>query len=312
MNMSIEEILKNEYDLRKIWELRDMSASSPCYQVATSEASYMLKQVDRSDFLKIYHKAQKVLTENGLIQGRLIPTRENKLMSSAGYSLTEYVLGEAIETYNDKQFYAIVSYLRKYHQILRQVPFEETEIEEKNAWDKVKSVVFLCDQVDEIVKQFELEEKQRFLLRSAQKVLSDYMDDFNRNPKQLIHSDVGPGNVVFCGNKIQTIIDFTPEYENELYALSQFLYWTYLWEFSGTASLDRIRSTLKIYLNGEVTEEFSEGLFPYLVKACMVRLMGPMLNDAQTGVFRSSKIRKRMRALETLFDIRQQVTSIVR
>ncbi|CAH8772637.1 hypothetical protein [Paenibacillus dendritiformis] len=138
------------------------------------------------------------------------------------------------------------------------------------------------------------------------------MDDFNRNPKQLIHSDVGPGNVVFCGNSIQAIIDFTPEYENELYALSQFLYWTFLWEFSGTASLDRIRSTLKVYCNVEVPQEFSEGLFPYLVKACMVRLMGSMLNDAQTGVFRSSKIRKRMRALETLFDIRQKVTSIVR
>lgn len=312
MNMSIEEILKNEYDVREIWELRDMSTSSPCYQVVTSEASYMLKQVDRSDFLRIYHKCQKVLSDNGLIQGRLIPTQKNELMSIAGYSLMEYVPGEALETYNDEQFYAIIRYLHKYHQILRQVPFEETEIEEVNYWDKVKSVVFLCDKVDEILKQFELEEKHKFLLKSAQKALSDYMDDFNRNPKQLIHSDVGPGNVVFCGNKIQTIIDFTPEYENELYALSQFLYWTCLWEFSESTSLDRIRSTLKVYCNVEVPQEFTEGLFPYLVKACMVRLMGPILNDAQTGVFRSSKIRKRMRALETLFDIRQQVTNIVR
>lgn len=305
--MSVQEILKNEYDVCEILELRDMSKSNPCYQIVTTDTSYVLKQVDRLDFLKTYHKVQNVLNSKGLIQGRLIPTRENELMSKTGYSLIEYVPGEALEKYNDEQFFSIIKYLYKYNQILREVPFEATELEEVNHWDKVKSVVFMCHKVEEILNQFELEEKSKFLLKSAKKTLLDHADYFNRNNKQLIHSDLGPGNIVFCDNKIQTIIDFTPEYENELYALSQFLYWTCLWDFSESTSLVRIRSTLKVYLNDDVPQEISEGLFPYLLKACMFRIMGPILNDTQNGVLNMSKIQKRMTALETLFDIRHEI-----
>ncbi|NOU94337.1 phosphotransferase [Paenibacillus sp. LMG 31456] len=305
--MSIQEILKNEYDVCEILELQDMSKSSPCYQIVTAETSYVLKQVERLDFLKTYHKVQNVLNNQGLLQGRLIPTRENELMSKTGYSLIEYVPGEALEEYNDEQFISIIKYLYKYNQILREVPFEANEIEEVNNWDKVKSVVFICHKVEEILNEFELEEKSKFLLKNAKKVLSDHADYFNRNNKQLIHSDLGPGNIVFCNNKIQTIIDFTPEYENELYSLSQFLYWTCLWDFSESTSLDRIRSTLKIYFNEDVPQEIYEGLFLYLLKACMFRIMGPILNDTHNGVLNMSKVKKRMSALESLFNIRQKI-----
>lgn len=306
--MSIQDILKNEFDVCEILELRDMSKSNPCYHIVTTGTSFVFKQVDRLDFLKVYHKVQNVFNNKGLVQGKLIPTKEHELMSRTGFSLIEYVPGEALEKYNDEQFWSIIKYLYKYNQILREVPFKATELEEVNNWDKLKSVEFMCHKVEEILNQFELEEKTQFLLRSAKKALSDHTDYFNRNNKQLIHSDLGPGNIVFCDkNKIQTIIDFTPEYENELYALSQFLYWTCLWEFSESTSLNRIRSTLKVYFNNDVQQEISEGLFPYLLKACLFRIMGPILNDTQIGVLNMSKIQKRMKALEKLFEIRQEI-----
>jgi Ser/Thr protein kinase RdoA (MazF antagonist) len=80
---------------------------------------------------------------------------------------------------------------------------KQRNIEEVNNWDKIKSVMFMCHKVEEILNQFELEEKTQFLLKSAKKALSDNADYFNHSYKQLIHSDLGPGNIVFCVNNFE-------------------------------------------------------------------------------------------------------------
>ncbi|EFM10659.1 hypothetical protein PaecuDRAFT_2571 [Paenibacillus curdlanolyticus YK9] len=305
--MTFQQLLNSEYGINDVLALRDLSKSGPCYQIVTAERSYVLKQVDRLDFLNAYQKAQTVLKNHGLIQGSIIPTKTNKLMTKSGYTLIEFVPGEAIETYTDEQFCSIIKHLYTYYQILREVPFAATEIEEVNNWDKLKSVAFMCRKVEEFLQTFELDERVRWLLKRAQLVLSEHVDYFNRAPKQLIHADLGPGNIVFCDHTIKTIIDFTPEYDNELYALAQFLYWTCLWDFSESASLARIRSTLTIYCDGDVPQEMPDGLFLYLLKACMFRIMGPLLNDSQNGEINIHKLQKRMAALETLFTIRQAI-----
>jgi Ser/Thr protein kinase RdoA (MazF antagonist) len=303
--MDILESLRQKYEIGQILELRDMTKSDNCYLVVTDVKSYVFKRVGRLDFIKIYNKVQNVLNKNGFIQAKVISTRDQELMSLDGFSLLEYIPGDAVEKYNDEQFTSIVSYMNNYNKFLREVPFLPQEIEEINIWDKVKSVAFMCDSIESIIDHCCLDSSTQFLLRNARKIISKNVNYYSNNQKQLIHSDLGPGNVIFTDNKIQSIIDFTPEYEHELYSLSQFLYWTCLFDYQEHQSLNRIKLSLNTYY---AQQDYSDVLFLYLLKACLFRIMGPSLNLIKNGTFDIRKVKSRILALENLFDIQQEIT----
>ena len=99
------------------------------------------------------------------------------------------------------------------------------------------------------------------------------MDIFSEAPKQLIHSDPGPDNILFNGDSVYSIIDFTPEYENEIYSLCQFCYWNFYWRGA------EIRSDnwLNLYWQRE-TSTAEKRLFQlYMVKAALFRVAGPLM-----------------------------------
>jgi Ser/Thr protein kinase RdoA (MazF antagonist) len=216
--MDIQESLRKKYEIGQIVEVHEMSKSNRCYLIVTEQSSYVYKNVDRLDFINVYHKVHTVLNKSGFIQAKVIPTKNHELMSADGYSLFEYISGDALEKYDDEQFKTVVKFLNGYNEILRQVPFEPDDIKQVNIWDKVKSVEFMCDSIESIIDQCLLDSKVQFLLRNSRNILLDNVNYFNNVQKQLIHSDLGPGNIVFKDNKIKSIIDFTPEYEHELYS----------------------------------------------------------------------------------------------
>ena len=110
--------------------------------------------------------------------------------------------------------------------------------------------------------------------------------------------------MVFADNQVQSIIDFTPEYEHELYSLAQFLYWTCLWKAKDT-SASKISSALEIYIGSQAQAEPQLPLFlVYLAKACLFRTMGPMLNMLENGAFDAKKVSSRLAAIEAYLDLR--------
>jgi hypothetical protein len=127
-------------------------------------------------------------------------------------------------------------------------------------------------------------------------LLADSLDLLNHLPKQLIHSDLGPGNIIFAGGEVKSIIDFTPAYEHEFYSVAQFLYWTCLWDFERDRSYRRIKFAL---------DAGKDVLFAYLVKACMFRFLGPALNMQRSGTFEPARLARRLSALDHLFAIRR-------
>jgi hypothetical protein len=52
----------------------------------------------------------------------------------------------------------------------------------------------------------------------------------------------------------------------------------------------------------------SEELFLYLIKSCLFRALAPILSMIENGSFDKSKLNSRIAALETLMDIRRQIS----
>ena len=96
-------------------------------------------------------------------------------------------------------------------------------------------------------------------------------------PAQLVHGDVGPGNIIFSGDRVVTIIDFTPHEATEVYALCQFFYWNFLWDADVGAAIDKIRSYTTFYSQCICNEVISDSaLHAALVMAAGHRLLGPV------------------------------------
>lgn len=302
-NIGIAEALKRDYNIGSVVQLKDISSSTACYLIDTAGASYVFKHVGRRDFVQIHDKIWGTLSKEGLTHGRVMRTNSGELMSQLGYTLFEFIPGETHPRLDDNQFRTAIEYLYVYNQALRKVPFAPEEIWQLNNWDRVKSVQFLYDNIEPLITHVQMDDQACQLLRQARNILKESMTFFQNNSKQLLHSDLGPDNIVFYGNEIRAIIDFTPEYENEIYSVAQFLYWNCLWDYQKSDSLPRIGSTLGYYFGAKEQAGHKEALFLYLVKACLFRIMGPALNMVYSDSFDQNRIQHRLQVLQTLLDM---------
>ncbi|WP_282940225.1 phosphotransferase [Paenibacillus sp. RC67] len=307
--MDIRELLRRDYAIDALVEVYPMGRND-CYLVITESQQFVCKKVGRFDFVQIYNKVQRVLDADCLRQAKLIPTVNGDLLSSNAWCLLEYIPGDAPEHYDDEQFTSTVIYIHEYNRCLTKVPFQPEEIQTLNSWDRVKSVQWMSRHLESIIEQCQFDSAAQALIRNAGKLLSEYLDFFHLTPKQLIHADLGPGNVIFYENQIVSIIDFTPEYENELYSLSQFLYWTCLYHVRQSSSVKRINEALALYAaSSEQAKPYDpDDLFAYLLKSALFRALGLAQAMLDAKSFEMKKMKGRLVALETLLDIKKNIT----
>jgi Ser/Thr protein kinase RdoA (MazF antagonist) len=156
---------------------------------------------------------------------------------------------------------------------LLDVPFVPEEIKEFNIWDKAKSLDFLINRFE--YKNLSLEQSNILLIEKAIQILSDNIDMLLKIPKQLIHSDLGPDNILFKNDSVYSIIDFTPEYENEIYSLCLFCYWNHFWNSTGGDSLE---NWLKIYYDRTVSKTEKELFQILMIKAALFKIAGALMS----------------------------------
>src|SRR5262249_37552874 len=59
--------------------------------------------------------------------------------------------------------------------------------------------------------------------------LADHQSALGALPRQLVHGDIGPDNVLLDGEQVVAIIDFTPHVQPVLFAASSALYWYHVY-----------------------------------------------------------------------------------
>jgi len=307
--MNIEQQLRTDYQLGEIAEIRDISTSANCYLIVTDDGSFVFKHAGRLDFVQAYEKAAQALRAQGLIAARLCRTKVGSFLTEQGFSLTEYIAGDTPESFTDSQFREAVLYISRFNRALRGVPFGATELLAVNVWDKVKSTDFLCDNINNVLDGCEFSPHDRQFLSDAGKLLVENRNFLQSSRKQLIHTDLGPGNIVFSDGRVRTIIDFTPEYENELYSLAQFLFWTCLWKGEASTAANKVLLAINAYDEADHQQDVgcAEHLFIYLLKACLFRTFGPVLNMLEQGRCDASRVASRVQAMKTLFQINDRI-----
>lgn len=301
--MSLKETLVKNYNIGPIIEVkRTENGSGSTYFVESEQGNYIAKMNERNDFVNIYDKVQLELNENGILQSKIIKTNENMIMTKDGLVLYEFIDGDNLKKLNKEQLVNAIKYTRKYNEALRRVPFRGEEIKFKNHWDSARSIDFITNEFPNYLAKAKIDIKNKQKIYDAIEILSTNKEKMAHQKKQLIHSDLGPDNFMFRNNEVISIIDFTPEYNHELYSLSHFVYWNYLWN-NQRIDNEGINSCLRIYDANYIQEGDRVIFYLLLVRAALFRIIGPVMEILKRSNEDYTRLKKRFEILGELLRI---------
>ncbi|QOR34380.1 phosphotransferase [Clostridium sp. 'deep sea'] len=272
-------ILKDEYNVQNITSItKPNTGSGNTLLIATVSGKYVLKKNERDDYVAVYNKAQKHLTKKGFRQSKIVLTKDKKLKTANNYVLYEMIAGQTITDFNNKQLKNALQYLKHYNIALKSLDFCESEIKQVNNWDLAKSLNYMLNIFRKELNFYLNKQETQDILISALDYLAFHKQLLANSQKQLIHSDLGIDNFLFNEDEVVSIIDFTPEYEHEYYSLCQFYYWNFLYK-ENDYNHDSVNKVLFLYLNSQIKNQNKLLFNVLLLKACLFRVIGPLLNS---------------------------------
>jgi Ser/Thr protein kinase RdoA (MazF antagonist) len=299
--MELIDVIVKNYDLDTITKVSKMElGSGNTFLIETGQNKYIVKTNERVDFINIYDRVQNELNLRNLVQSKIIRTNKNKVVTSEKVVLYEFIEGNCYSTLNDCQISNAIKYIKNYNAVLSTVPFSEYSLKSKNHWDKAKSVDFIISEFPKYLPQIHMDDEDKESIYDAIIILQRNKEKMAMQQKQLIHSDLGADNFVFRGDEVISIIDFTPEYNHEVYSLCQFIYWNYLW-CNQNINKHEITGFLRTYSVQEA--EDIEFFYLLLIKAILFRTIGPLLDLLNKKIKDLDGIKKRFMILNKLLTI---------
>jgi len=299
--MSVLKILKNISDHYQISSILTISPTAygsgeKTFVVETRDAKYIAKLNERPDVVTLYDKIRPVLIERGFVQSKIVRTKANRLMTADSMVLYTFLDGAAHKKLDTLQTQNAIRYMKKFNAALSAVPFSPAELHEMNGWDKAKSLSYMINDFD--YTRFGFGQNDLGRLDRAIHILKSNDLLLDQTKKQLIHADLGPDNFMFNSGEVLSIIDFTPDFEHELYALCQFCYWSYLWP--KTNDPDQLANWLETYYQRNVSKAEKKLFYTLLIKTALFRIIGRLLSENAPDI---SVLTARMEALENVITL---------
>jgi Ser/Thr protein kinase RdoA (MazF antagonist) len=161
------------------------------------------------------------LGAHGVLQPAIIRTRSGELVSPGGYFLQEFLAGEPELEPSGAQVLAVMRAVGGLHVALSRLAVRY-EPDPGSVFVQVTEPDFLLEELPGRLRHFGLATSQA---GAAIGFLAKHRSAIGALPRQLVHGDIGPDNVLLDGEQVVAIIDFAPHMLPVLFAVSSALYW---------------------------------------------------------------------------------------
>ncbi len=250
--------------------------------LTTDRGKYVLKPAGNPAALQLYSDVERRLNATGVRQAQLFRKSNGSLTSSHGYAVYEWMEGVPSTRLTIGQLESTMAYLAEYNTALAEIPIPASMIALDDPWKQAASPKFIINELPSRFGSLDLNAVTRDTAEQCIEFLSSNRQVLDDLSMQLIHSDIGPGNILFVGDEVISIIDFTPQSAPELYSLCQFFYWQFLWFNGFKLDVDRVCLSLKLYGAERPELVVDESIVRVLfVLAAGFRLFGPLLAMAE-------------------------------
>lgn len=208
------------YDIGAVLSLDRLPHGHPsARKVTTSAGTYLLKPAwRRADVALLAELA--ALSQHGIRQPEVVRTGAGDLTSPNGYFLQEFLAGEPELEPSDTQVRAVMRAVGGLHAELRRLP-AGYEPDRNSLFVQVTDPAFVIAELPGLVRHYGLATRPA---DTAIACLAEHQAALGKLPRQLVHGDIGPDNVLLDGEQVVAIIDFTPHVLPVLSAASTALY----------------------------------------------------------------------------------------
>ncbi len=245
----------------------------------TARGTFVVKPSYPSDDLELLEQVAAALGLAGLRQAQLLRSKAGSLRSRTGHYVQEFLPGQVSPQPTAEQTAAVMRYLADYHAALAALPLPPSWRAADTIWTQVASADYLVLVLPGLLQRFGFADQTG----SAVAALRDAAPAMAALPRQLVHSDIGPDNVLMQGTEVVAVIDFTPMYQPALFAVATAVYW---YQVYGRSELDceAIWSSLRLAGARRPWPAAETGLWPaMLAREALRRLATPLALADQAG-----------------------------
>lgn len=274
-----------EFDLGAPLEQEILSGgSAAACRLRTTHSDVVVKDGGDERALLLYKHVEETLNAQGVRQARLRATVSGQLKASTGQAVFEFLPGRWAWQPTVAQAAAFMRYFAAYNGTLRDISAPPFVTETRTPWQKADSLDYLLHDLPGVLGAADVSSLFAHTTDRVLTLLADYRPILDVRSKQLVHGDVGPGNILYTDEGVVALIDFTPYWESSLYALCVSFYWHYVYGNDGRPDIGRIGDDLRAY--AAVTPFSSEdkiAFYPTFIKAAARILFGRLLLDLESG-----------------------------
>jgi Ser/Thr protein kinase RdoA (MazF antagonist) len=282
---NIKFLLSKYYKIKEPYDVKTLSIknyNSKNYLIITGKTKYVLHEVlDGSSSKKIETmcKILKYCNKNNVCIQLPIKNKDSVYVSNKQIFLTNFYEGTQY-TGTKNQILSIAKHLGILHNILSKNKINYNYRLNQNFYHILNSTDFKKISIIKNKKKNLNHFESIFTkeIDSLKSIISVYdkntkISNFSQNPKQLIHHDLHPGNVIFKNNKVNAIIDFGSMRKGSILediAFSSYRFATYEKPFNKIK--ENISIFLSEYLKHNPVNLISDELTFFLMKKILERI----------------------------------------
>ena len=270
-------------------------------RLITSGGTFVVKPESDPAVAELYEKAALVLGAAGIRQAMPLRTTAGSLVSASGHGMEEFLPGRICLAPTAAQTAAVMRHVARYHAVLATLPAAAVLGIPETVWTRVASARYLVDELPGLLRRHGPAEagpaEADPVVSAALGHLERALPQIAELPRQIVHGDIGPDNVLMDGDAVVAIVDFTPHHEPVLFAVATAVYWYHVYG-RGDLDLDAIRSTLAGYRPWTGAERVAWPAM--LIREALRRLATPAAVAAEGGTPPRSPVAERHRAAHAI------------
>jgi Ser/Thr protein kinase RdoA (MazF antagonist) len=290
--------LLGEYDIGAVLGTdRLPGGTDSVLRVRTDRGTYVLKPTARPADVELQARVAEYLNGRGVRQALIVPTQTGAMVSRDGAFVQEFLPGSLALQPATTQVAATMRHIGAYHRELANFPGPCEP--EDSVWQRVADPSYLVTELPGLLARYDLADQVTLAGLGA---LGRHRRRLENLPRQLVHGDIGPDNVLMAGEEVVSIIDFTPYWESTLFAGCTALYWYHVY---GRAAVDPAGLRASIEALGQVRARTTEevALWPAgLLREALRRLATPLVLAAESGAAPGPSLGPRLAALLATVD----------
>ena len=283
--------IAGEFDLGRVIGATPLAGGgAEVLRLSTDRGEYVIKRPWDPLDVELASAVEARLNQQGIRQARQHRTRGGGLIGSTGHAVQELLPGAIVDRPTTAQTTNLIIHLAAYDRALSVIEPPPALAARDTIWSRVVRTDYLLEHLPSLITRYAPDWLDPASIGPLLAALEAGADALAAEPIQLVHGDLGPDNVLYEGDEVVALIDFTPFHETVLLGLASAIYFFQLHGASPTAT--QLSNSIDLY--GSASGDLDTGVaWTALVRESLRRLATTLAVAEERGTPPADRMARR-------------------